>query len=251
MYPSISGRKRQPLPPQSERFKEVAAAPPAPPPSQISNSSLPLATPSGPRRLSTLEANHSDVVQQPGRGRPPVQRNNFEDTRGQMGNNSQGTHFEINDRFVEGQPYEERGRPRQWERERDKAFPAELPTGPRAMDHDAEPPRFIRRGRSPPRQRAERSPPSHFATSRPHEFDRRDPLGSGGFGHSFGGTDRAYRDQDRQSGSRVGEVCAGLIGFMFSRLTLSISEPRLESSSTLWPRLPFFVYATSPSSTAT
>lgn len=228
-----SGRKRQPLPPQSERFKEVAAGPPATI-SHLSNSRPPLATPSGPRRLSTREANYPDAPQQPGRGRPPVQRIDFEDARDQMSNNSQARQFEMNDNFVEGKPYEGRLKPRQWDREREKTFPAELPTGPRAMDHDAEPPRFSRRDRSPPRQHSERSPPPHFITNGPHKSDRRDHLGSVGFGHSFGGADRPYREPDRQSGSRAGEVCAGLIGISLSGLTCYILESRLWPASILW-----------------
>ncbi|KAF8531376.1 hypothetical protein JB92DRAFT_103742 [Gautieria morchelliformis] len=202
-------RKRQPLPPQSERFKEVAAGPPAPtlpPPRHVTNGPLPSVTPSGPRRLPPREVNPIDSVQQ-GSVRAISQRKDFEDIRGQVGNSSQTRAFETNVGFAEGKHYEERGRPRQWDRERERAFPAELPTGPRAMDLDAEPPVFARRGRSPMRQHRDAyedaSPPPHLPTSGPRHSDRREHFASGGLKHSFTATDRAHREQ--QGRSRLAE----------------------------------------------
>jgi hypothetical protein len=208
---SFPGRKRQPLPPQSERFKEVAAGPPAPSlpaPRHVTNGPLSSVAPSGPRRLPPREVNPIDSVQQ-GRVHANSQRKDFEDMRGQVGNSSQTRAFETKAGFAEGKHYEERGRPKQWDRERERTFPADLPTGPRAMDLDAEPPIFVRRGRSPMRQPRDASPPSHLPTSGPRYPDRRDHFASGGLKHSFNATDRAYREQDRQGGPRLGEVGVG------------------------------------------
>lgn len=213
----------------------MAIAPTAPPPPShnIPNSPLPSATPSGPRRLPIREANLPDSVQQ-ARGRPSNQMNDFEDPRRPINNNLQIRQFEMNDNFGEGQRHEERNRQRRWDHEKERPFPAELPTGPRAMDLDSEPPRFIRRARSPPplrQHRTDRSPP-HFATNGPHKSDRRDHLASGGFRHGFDADDRAHREHDRQSGIRVGEVCL-FEAILLSGLT-SILEPRVWLSSILW-----------------
>lgn len=117
--------------------------------------------------------------------------------------------------FSEGKHYDERGRARQWEREKDKSLSAELPTGPRAMDLDAEPPMFSRRGRSPPLERTGRSPPSHFPINGPRKSDRRDHLAPSELRFSTNAPDRSQRERDYQSGRRVGEVC-GLKRVMFS-----------------------------------
>ena len=212
----------------------MAAGPPGPqpPPSRnVPNSPLPSATPSGPRRLPNRESNAIDYAQQ-GRVRSTAQRKEFEETRPQMGINFQARVFEMNDNFAEGKHYEERGRAKQWDRERDRTLPAELPTGPRAMDLDAEPPMFSRRGRSPLPERTARSPPPHFPTIGPRKSDRRDHLAFGGLRHFTNVPDRSQREPDRQGGRRVGEVrVTGIETYL--RLTNSI-EPRIWPDSALW-----------------
>ncbi|KAF8581291.1 hypothetical protein K439DRAFT_229614 [Ramaria rubella] len=185
--------------------------PPVPPPRHGSDGSPSVAVPSGPRRaLPNREGDPPDLTPQ---GRESVQsrvsrssapsRHDIEDTRVSMGHHPPTRFFEINDGSGEGKYHDERGRGRPWDRDRERPFPTDLPTGPRAMDHGFVSPILPRRVRSPPRQqRSERSPP-HFQTDDPRKSDQHEERPLAGPSRPYL-PDRAFVEQERQRGGDSG-----------------------------------------------
>ncbi|KAF8577200.1 hypothetical protein K439DRAFT_569578 [Ramaria rubella] len=111
-----------------------------------------------------------------------------------MGHHLPTRFFEINDGSGEGKYHNKRGCGRPWDRDRERPFVADLPTGPRAIGFV--PPILPRRVRSPPCQRRlERS----FQTDDPRKSDRHAerPLAGPSWPYFF---DRAFVEQERQRG---------------------------------------------------
>ncbi|KAF8506288.1 hypothetical protein BU17DRAFT_100885 [Hysterangium stoloniferum] len=217
--PRLNRAKRDPLPPQSERYKEMASttsAPPLPappaPPRQVVNGTGPPVAPSAPRQeLLSKGPNLADFVQgarlpppPPPQLFPPPPRRDFEDTRVAMRPDLRPPPPERSERSSESL-FEERRRGKQWDREadrdreperaRDRPFHTDLPIGPRAMDSESEPSTFNRRGRSPPREQRSLGP-----GPRSHQLRGGDDLK-----RSFNNLERGFKEQDRSAGPRGGD----------------------------------------------